>query len=95
MSHGMDDLYEPYRIYFRCCYLLIFMVIFYAGNDIYRYYAAPSMHHAILQEASVRYHATETLTGEKTPPPTESVRFVANAAGGLVSFIKHLLVIYH
>ena len=42
-----------------------------------RYYAAPTMHHAILQEASVRY--------VKTLPPTKSVKFVANAAGGLVS----------
>lgn len=48
---------------------------------LHRYYAAPTMHHAILQEASVRY----VPNSNKTHPPTQSVRFVANAAGGLVS----------
>jgi hypothetical protein len=37
------------------------------------------MHHAILQEVAVRYK------DGATPPPTQSVKFVANAAGGLVS----------
>lgn len=38
------------------------------------YYAAPTMHHAILNEAERR----------PTPLPIESVRYIANAAGGLL-----------
>jgi len=41
------------------------------------YYAAPTMHHAVLQEAARRKEATTSL-------PVEPVRFVANAAGGLL-----------
>ena len=47
------------------------------------YYASPTMHHALLQEASTRQmHA---------PLPVESVRFVANAAGGLLPALAESL----
>jgi acyl-CoA synthetase (AMP-forming)/AMP-acid ligase II len=53
------------------------------------YYAAPTMHHAILMEADKR----------EKPLPVDSVRFIANAAGGLLpvlatSLRKFLLVFF-
>lgn len=47
------------------------------------YYAAPTMHHAVLQEASRRQ-----IDG---PLPVESVRFIANAAGGLLPILAESL----
>jgi acyl-CoA synthetase (AMP-forming)/AMP-acid ligase II len=47
------------------------------------YYAAPTMHHAVLQEAS-RRQITSSL-------PVDSVRFVANAAGGLLPVLAESL----
>jgi acyl-CoA synthetase (AMP-forming)/AMP-acid ligase II len=47
------------------------------------YYAAPTMHHAILQEAERRYSPGSE--------PAETVRFVANAAGGLLPSLAEAL----
>lgn len=46
-----------------------------------RYYAAPTMHHAILQECANR----------SNPRPVSSVRFIANAAGGLLPSLASAL----
>lgn len=45
------------------------------------YYAAPTMHHAILNEAERR----------PTPLPVDSVRYIANAAGGLLPVLATAL----
>ena len=45
------------------------------------YYAAPTMHHAILMEAENR----------PKPLPVRSVRFIANAAGGLLPSLADAL----
>jgi len=48
------------------------------------YYAAPTMHHSLLQESALRYGGT-------VHPPTSSVRFLANAAGGLLPVLAKSL----
>ena len=45
------------------------------------YYAAPTMHHAILQQVESR----------PKPLPVDSVRFIANAAGGLLPILAETL----
>ena len=45
------------------------------------YYAAPTMHHAILNEAAMR----------PKPLPVDSVRYIANAAGGLLPVLAKAL----
>lgn len=45
------------------------------------YYAAPTMHHAILSEAERR----------PAPLPVESIRYIANAAGGLLPVLATAL----
>ena len=51
------------------------------------YYAAPTMHHAIVSEA-----ASERRSGKSSPPLlVQSIRFVANAAGGLLPALAQSL----
>jgi acyl-CoA synthetase (AMP-forming)/AMP-acid ligase II len=45
------------------------------------YYAAPTMHHAILTESERRPH----------PLPVETIRYIANAAGGLLPVLANRL----
>jgi acyl-CoA synthetase (AMP-forming)/AMP-acid ligase II len=52
---------------------ILFWDILYSRSFTW-YYAAPTMHHAILMEADRR----------PKPLPVDSVRFIANAAGGLL-----------
>lgn len=53
---------------------LLFWDVLYSGQRVTWYYAAPTMHHALLQEAQRR----------SKPWPVEHMRFIANAAGGLL-----------
>lgn len=55
---------------------LLFWDILYAstGPKATWYYAAPTMHHAILNEAE----------GRPRPLPVDTIRYIANAAGGLL-----------
>ena len=53
----------------------------YASRPITWYYASPTMHHAILMEAEIR----------PTPLPISSIRFIANAAGGLLPVLARKL----
>ena len=52
-----------------------------ASRQITWYYASPTMHHAILMEAEIR----------PTPLPVSSIRFIANAAGGLLPVLARKL----
>jgi len=52
-----------------------------SSQRITSYYAAPTMHHAILMEADRR----------PKPLPVQSVRFIANAAGGLLPALADAL----
>jgi acyl-CoA synthetase (AMP-forming)/AMP-acid ligase II/carbonic anhydrase/acetyltransferase-like protein (isoleucine patch superfamily)/acyl carrier protein len=51
------------------------------GHRVTWYYAAPTMHHAILQQVESR----------PKPLPVDSVRFIANAAGGLLPILAETL----
>ena len=53
---------------------LLFWDILYSSQKVTWYYAAPTMHHALLQEATRR----------PFPLPVDNIRFIANAAGGLL-----------
>ena len=53
---------------------ILFWDILEKGQRVSWYYAAPTMHHALLMEAANR----------SKPLPVSSIRFVANAAGGLL-----------
>jgi acyl-CoA synthetase (AMP-forming)/AMP-acid ligase II len=53
---------------------LLFWDILYKGTRVTWYYAAPTMHHALLMEAGRR----------PSPLPVQDIRFIANAAGGLL-----------
>eukprot|EP00804_Cyclotella_cryptica_P003579 CCRYP_002201-RB/>CCRYP_002201-RB protein AED:0.01 eAED:0.01 QI:485/1/1/1/0.85/0.62/8/1917/1082 len=53
---------------------VLFWDILQKGQKVSWYYAAPTMHHALLMEAANR----------PKPLPVNSIRFVANAAGGLL-----------
>ncbi len=61
---------------------ILFWDILYSGQKATWYYAAPTMHHALLTEAANR----------PRPLPVENIRFIANAAGGLLpgTFYKSL-----
>lgn len=64
-----------------------FWDILYSGTQKFTwYYASPTCHHAILNEAENRLkeHNTDKL-------PVESVRFIANAAGGLLPVLAESL----
>ena len=52
-----------------------------SGQKVTWYYAAPTMHHAILQEAENR----------PKPLPVQTVRYIANAAGGLLPVLAQSL----
>lgn len=71
---------------------LLFWDVLFASNDSNRsnknkvprptwYYAAPTMHHAILNEGERR----------PSPLPVDTVRFIANAAGGLLPILANRL----
>ena len=53
---------------------VLFWDVLYSGQKATWYYAAPTMHHALLMEAANR----------PGPLPVENIRFIANAAGGLL-----------
>ena len=53
---------------------LLFWDTLYGGQRVTWYYAAPTMHHALLQESQRR----------SAPLPVTNIRFIANAAGGLL-----------
>jgi len=53
----------------------------FASRPITWYYASPTMHHAILMEAEMR----------PVPLPVSSIRFIANAAGGLLPVLARQL----
>lgn len=57
--------------------ILFWDILFSNQQQFTWYYASPTMHHAILQEAERRVSAT-------LPLPVDSIRFIANAAGGLL-----------
>lgn len=60
---------------------LLFWDILYSGQRVTWYYAAPTMHHALLQEGARR----------PAPLPVDNVRFIANAAGGLLPVLAQSL----
>jgi acyl-CoA synthetase (AMP-forming)/AMP-acid ligase II/acetyltransferase-like isoleucine patch superfamily enzyme/acyl carrier protein len=53
---------------------LLFWDVLYSRQKVTWYYAAPTMHHALLMEAANRL----------APLPVQDIRFTANAAGGLL-----------
>ncbi len=53
---------------------ILFWDVLEKGQRVSWYYAAPTMHHALLMEAANR----------TKPLPVNNIRFVANAAGGLL-----------
>jgi acyl-CoA synthetase (AMP-forming)/AMP-acid ligase II len=62
---------------------LLFWDVLYSNQRVTWYYAAPTMHHAILLEA-------ESSTRSK-PLPVSTVRFLANAAGALLPVLANSL----
>ena len=64
---------------------VLFWDLMYNGQRVSWYYAAPTMHHALLMEAANR----------PKPLPINNIRFIANAAGGLLpgKVVLHVLLI--
>eukprot|EP00956_Cyclotella_meneghiniana_P032073 scaffold86406_cov44-Cyclotella_meneghiniana.AAC.6 len=60
---------------------VLFWDLMYNGQRVSWYYAAPTMHHALLMEAANR----------PKPLPINSIRFIANAAGGLLPVLAEEL----
>ena len=59
----------------------LFWNIVYSSQRVTWYYASPTMHHALLQESQNR----------PKPLPVQDIRFVANAAGGLLPVLARSL----
>ena len=61
--------------------ILFWDILFQQRELVTWYYAAPTMHHSILAEAKERV----------SPLPVNSIRFIANAAGGLLPVLATAL----
>lgn len=60
---------------------LLFWDILNSGQRVTWYYAAPTMHHALLQQ----------VEGRDDPLPVDNIRFIANAAGALLPSLAEAL----